>query len=235
MHKSDRLFQLTHLLRTYQPITAAQLAERMGLSVRTIYRYMDDLSVAGIPVYGEAGIGYRLMEGFELPPLTLTAQELEALMLGVKLVATRTGHQLGQAARALQGKIEAAVPVALARQVELQRFVRVPDESVDIMQLPRWDALYAAIANNQQLQIEYHSLQEQQSARQIQPLGLFYWGGKWTLGAWCFKRQQYRDFRVDRLTAVMTPAASLPCPAHISLADYLALKRDTTDTRLSAG
>lgn len=225
MHKSDRLFQLTHWLRTHQPITAAQLAERMGLSVRTIYRYMDDLSLAGIPVYGEAGVGYQLVEGFELPPLTLSPQELEALMLGVKLVASRTGHQLGLAARSLQVKIEAAVPAAHTRQVAEQRFVRVPEESVQGAHLDVWDKLYQAIADGQQLVIQYLSLSDQQSNRQILPLGLFYWGGKWTLGAWCFLRSAYRDFRVDKLLILESAQTNLPVPEHISLPDYLVGKR----------
>ncbi|WP_444939344.1 helix-turn-helix transcriptional regulator [Microbulbifer sp. JMSA002] len=75
MRKSDRLFQLANILRAHQPITAKELAEKLSVSERTIYRYMDDLSVSGIPVYGETGVGYRLSNGFELPPLQLTQEE----------------------------------------------------------------------------------------------------------------------------------------------------------------
>jgi predicted DNA-binding transcriptional regulator YafY len=87
VRKSDRLFQLTNLLRAHQPLTARELATRLCVSERTIYRYIDDLSLAGIPVYGEAGLGYRLSEGFEMAPLQLSATELEALITGVNLVA----------------------------------------------------------------------------------------------------------------------------------------------------
>jgi biotin operon repressor len=110
VRKSDRLFQLTNLLRAHQPLTARELATRLCVSERTIYRYIDDLSLAGIPVYGEAGLGYRLSEGFEMAPLQLSAAELEALITGVNLVAVLTGKGMADPARSLLAKIEAALP-----------------------------------------------------------------------------------------------------------------------------
>ena len=89
MRKADRLFQLVNLIRVHQPVTAAFLAERLEVSVRTVYRYIDDISASGIPVYGEAGRGYTLSEGFELPPLTLSDDELEALTLSVDMMPGR--------------------------------------------------------------------------------------------------------------------------------------------------
>lgn len=115
VRKSDRLFQLTNLLRAHQPLTARDLATRLCVSERTIYRYIDDLSLAGIPVYGEAGLGYRLSEGFEMAPLQLSAAELEALITGVNLVAVLTGKGMADPARALLAKIEAALPAKEAR------------------------------------------------------------------------------------------------------------------------
>lgn len=94
MRKADRLFQVVNLIRTHQPITAQQLAERIGVSVRTIYRYIVDISITGIPVYGESGIGYLMDEDFELPPLTLNQDELAALMLGVEMLSRATGSTL---------------------------------------------------------------------------------------------------------------------------------------------
>lgn len=112
MRKSDRLFQVVNLIRVHQPITADALAERIGVSARTIYRYIDDLSVSGIPLYGVAGVGYSLREGFELPPLTLTRTELDALMLGVEMLSTAAGTELATSARTLLSKITAALPSA---------------------------------------------------------------------------------------------------------------------------
>jgi len=221
MSKSDRLFQLTNLLRAYQPVTAKQLAEKMMLSERTIYRYIDDLSVSGIPVYGEPGLGYRLTEGFELPPLHLTALELEALVLGVNLVTTRTGENLSQAAHSLLSKIEASLPLDHELQKENQTVALAPYSFYDEKIRKKWDLVHLAIKDKTQLQLYYLSLDNQESDRAIYPLGLFYWGGVWTLGAWCFLRKAYRNFRVDRIEDIAVSSEILAVPAHVSLSDYI--------------
>ena len=104
MRKANRLFQVVNLIRVHQPITAARLAERLGVSVRTIYRYIDDLSLGDIPIYGEPGIGYSMHKDFELPPLTLSEDELEALTLSVSMLSRSTGYELSAAAKLLLSK-----------------------------------------------------------------------------------------------------------------------------------
>ncbi|MCS3459011.1 putative DNA-binding transcriptional regulator YafY [Aeromonas sp. BIGb0445] len=226
MRKSDRLFQLTNLLRAHQPLTASALAERLCVSERTIYRYMDDLSLAGIPVYGEVGVGYRLSEGFELPPLQLCAAELDALITGVNLVTVLTGKGLADPARALLAKIEAALPAG--RPASQPHSVRVPDHRRASDEYGRWDQLHGAIAAGDWLSIDYGAASGQQTRRRIYPLGLFYWGGRWTLGAWCSLRQGYRDFRIDRIHAqISVPHCDNP-PPWVSLAHYLDERRVET-------
>lgn len=226
MSKSDRLFQLTNLLRAYQPVTAKQLAEKMMLSERTIYRYIDDLSVSGIPVYGEPGVGYRLTEGFELPPLHLTALELEALVLGVNLVTTRTGENLSQAAHSLLSKIEASLPLGHELQKEKQSVALAPYGFYDTKIRKNWDLIHLAIKEKTLLQLHYLSLDDQKSERVIYPLGLFYWGGVWTLGAWCFLRKAYRNFRVDRVEDIVVSSEILAVPKHVSLGDYVQAQKE---------
>ena len=200
MRKADRLFQLVNLIRAHQPITAEQLAERIGVSVRTIYRYIDDISVSGIPVYGESGIGYVMNEDFELPPLTLNQDELAALMLGVEMLSRSTGDDLAAAAKTLLSKIGAVLP---PRSFDPTRTpVRALGESFDDQSLKYWNNLYRAIQQKRAIRIVYLSLSEQLSQRVIFPLGLFYWGGKWTVGTWCNLRNSYRDFRVDRIKSL---------------------------------
>jgi len=200
MRKADRLFQLVNLIRAHQPITAEQLAERIGVSVRTIYRYIDDISVSGIPVYGESGIGYVMNEDFELPPLTLNQDELAALMLGVEMLSRSTGDDLAAAAKTLLSKIGAVLP---PRSFDPTRTpVRALGESFDDQSLKYWNDLYRAIQQKRAIRIVYLSLSEQLSQRVIFPLGLFYWGGKWTVGTWCNLRNSYRDFRVDRIKSL---------------------------------
>jgi len=221
MSKSDRLFQLTNLLRAYQPVTAKQLAEKMMLSERTIYRYIDDLSVSGIPVYGESGVGYRLTEGFELPPLHLTPLELEALVLGVNLVTTRTGENLSQAAHSLLSKIEASLPLGHELKKENEPVALSPYSFYDKKIRKSWDLVHSAIKDKTQLQLHYLSLDDKESERVIYPLGLFYWGGVWTLGAWCFLRKAYRNFRVDRIEDINISTETSVLPKHVSLTDYV--------------
>lgn len=197
MRKADRLFQLVNLIRSHQPITAGQLAERIGVSVRTIYRYIDDLSVSGIPIYGEPGVGYALDEDFELPPLTLTHDEIAALMLGVEILSRSTGNDLAAAAETLLSKIGAVLPPHSFEPTRTP--VRALGDILNNQSLRHWNNLYRAIQQQQAVTIVYLSLNEQLSQRIVFPLGLFYWGGKWTVGTWCILRNAYRDFRVDRI------------------------------------
>lgn len=197
MRKADRLFQLVNLIRSHQPITAEQLAERVGVSVRTIYRYIDDLSVNGIPIYGEPGVGYALDEDFELPPLTLTHDEIAALMLGVEMLSRSTGTDLEAAAKTLLSKIGAVLP---PRSFDPTRAsIRALGNLLNDQSLRYWNDLYRAIQQQKAVKIEYLSLDEQLSQRIILPLGLFCWGSKWTVGTWCTLRETYRDFRIDRI------------------------------------
>ncbi len=234
MRKSDRLFQLTNLLRAHQPLTARELATRLCVSERTIYRYMDDLSLAGIPVYGEAGLGYRLSEGFEMAPLQLSAAELEALITGVNLVAVLTGKGMADPARTLLAKIEAALS-AQGIQVDCDPVVRVPDYRTAHPVYARWDQLHEAITTSRWLEIGYQDAKACKTGRHIYPLGLFYWGGCWTLGAWCALRQAYRDFRVDRIDTLVQCRQGEGTPPGVTLADYLALRQSDEFTHARSG
>ncbi|MEP0854331.1 YafY family transcriptional regulator [Funiculus sociatus GB1-A4] len=186
-----------NLIRAHQPITAGQLAERIGVSVRTIYRYIDDLSVSGIPIYGEPGIGYALDEDFELPPLTLTPNEITALMLGVEMLSQSTGTDLAAAAKMLLSKIGAVLPPRSFDPTHTP--VRALGDILNDQSLRHWNDLYRGIQQQQAVTIVYLSLSEELSQRVVFPLGLFYWGEKWTVGTWCILRNAYRDFRVDRI------------------------------------
>ena len=229
MRKSDRLFQLTNILRRHQPITAKQLAERLTVSERTIYRYVDDLSLAGIPIYGEPGVGYRLSEGFELPPLQLSSGELEALIVGVSLTASLTGEKFAAAAHSLLSKIEAALPNESQMIAHEDRVVRVLASHRQSEAYLLWGKVHTAIASGWWLRITYKSLSEAVTDRTVFPLGLFYWGGKWTLGCWCELRGGYRDFRVDRITKIELSEEDAVLPEDVSLSAYIAYRSAAID------
>lgn len=243
MRKAERLFQLVNLLRGRKPVTAQTLAEELSVSVRSIYRYIDDLSVSGIPVYGEAGVGYRLREHFELPPLNLTEQEFQALLLGVEMVSVSTGRQLPRAAKSLRTKIATALPQA-GQLIEDQR-IRALDLRDQATHSALWDSLSDAVSHRRVIAFDYLSLADAQSQRRVHPLGLFYWGGKWTLAAWCCLREDYREFRIDRISHLDVLSETFEARPDISLATYLQFQErqyrekhvpsgsESTDTRVS--
>ncbi|WP_444890133.1 helix-turn-helix transcriptional regulator [Microbulbifer sp. DLAB2-AA] len=236
MRKSDRLFQLANILRAHQPITAKELAEKLSVSERTIYRYMDDLSVSGIPAYGEAGVGYRLSNGFELPPLQLTQEEFEALIISLNLLSSWTGAELKQSSLSLLSKIEAGLPDL--GKYDLHKTVRVPGKHLRSVDFSLWDQLHKAISSKQWIYLSYTSLIGSRSKRIVYPLGLFYWGGKWTLGGWCGLKQDYRDFRIDRIESLDLEVPQRELPTNVSLSDYIEVQKssslqNTTDTMLS--
>jgi len=220
MRKADRLFQLINLIRSRQPITAEKMAEELGCSVRTIYRYIDDLSVSGVPVYGARGRGYRLHAGYELPPLNLTGEELDALMLGVRMVNSWTGDALSAPARSLANKIEAVVPAQLRERHSRRLFA--PDFSNSTESKALWESVYHAVKNSYAIHIDYQASNGERTSRVIYPLGLFYWGGKWTIGSWCALRKDFRDFRLDRIDGFATEREPFPDDPSINLEAYLA-------------
>ncbi|MDR0276580.1 MAG: YafY family transcriptional regulator [Paucimonas sp.] len=218
MHKADRLFQLVNLIRVHQPITAERLAERIGVSVRSIYRYIDDLSLSGVPVYGTTGVGYALDAAFEMPPLRLSRIEVDALTLGMEMLATSADNQLAGAARTLLSKVSAGAP---EQAVDPQQSPVRALGSINASTRGHLSTLRQAIEHKRVLQITYTSLDGAVSRRLIQPIGLFYWGGKWTVGSWCNTRAAYRDFRVDRIASILTSEEPWRDSPQIALRTYM--------------
>ena len=177
--------------------TAAKLAERLSVSERTIYRDIRDLSLSGIPVEGEAGVGYRLHVHFELPPLMFGAHEVEALIAGIRLLKTLGGNKLAQAAESAQEKLMAALPHERRITAEASR-IFAPAVGGNPAVRAFFDQIHFAILQQQVLRMEYVDGQSRRTQRDIQPLGLFLWGQVWLLAAWCEKRSDYRCFRLDR-------------------------------------
>lgn len=235
MRKAERLFQVVNLIRVHQPITAQALARRLQVSVRSIYRYIDDLSLGGIPIYGEPGVGYVMQANFEMQPLALGSEELEVLTAALDLLVASLGGKSRTLAQTLLAKIEAAAPVSARAQSEKRLFALqavVPGQG--------WEMLHAVIKLESAVQIRYLSLAGESSTRTVFPLGLFYWGGKWTVGCWCCARAAYRDFRLDRILEVQAPQQMPQRQAGIGLSDYMRQQADAwaarqvTDSTLSA-
>ncbi|MEL6452497.1 MAG: YafY family protein [Pseudomonadota bacterium] len=196
MRRTDRLFDLIQILRDGKLHTAQEMAETCEVSVRTIYRDMDTLVASGVPVQGERGVGYMITQAINLPPLTLTVEELEALNLGMAIVAEAADDTLKSAARTLAAKMDAVLPERTVAEAEQWKFAVYPfaDAVRGFAQMP---TLRAAIRAKQKLRLTYHSKGDRITTRTIRPLHMEYWGRVWTLTSWCELRQDFRVFRVD--------------------------------------
>ncbi|KFC08534.1 DeoR family transcriptional regulator [Trabulsiella guamensis ATCC 49490] len=218
--RADRLFQIVQILRGRRLTTAALLAERLGVSERTIYRDIRDLSISGVPVEGEAGSGYRLMDGFDLPPLMLTTRESEALMVAIRLLKTWGGETLSLSLESAQEKILAILPEESRRKAEQTR-IFAPDLGLHSHSRSVFDQIHHAISTQQVLALHYRDESGQLSWRNVQPLGLFFWGEHWLLVTWCERREDYRCFRLDRCLNITTLDRRFSEQADRSLSDFL--------------
>lgn len=198
MRRANRLFQLVQLIRGRRLSTAAFLAERLAVSARTVYRDVSDLMAQGVPIEGEAGVGYRMKAGFDLPPLMFAHEEAQALVAAVRLARSRLDPGLERHAEAALSKILAVLmPAARAAAESLP--VYAPPIGPDPATRQRLEALRGAIESRRLLQFAYLDLQDRPTERRVRPLGCVYWGSVWTLASWCETRSAFRNFRVDRI------------------------------------
>ncbi len=203
MRPADRLFQIILMLRHGRVVTARALAEALAVSERTIYRDIADLIASGAPIDGEAGVGYRLRRGYQVPPLMFTGDELEALSIGAKLVQAWADPALGQAAATAMARIEAVLPRALEEKIAASsRRYLAPAFMQPAPQREPMAVLRVGMERGRKLQLDYRRGDGQASQRIVWPLGLVFWGRCWTLGAWCELRETFRTFRVDRIASV---------------------------------
>jgi predicted DNA-binding transcriptional regulator YafY len=221
MRRADRLFRVVQLLRRRKLTTAARLAEELEVSERTIYRDVADLVASGVPIAGEAGVGYALDKSFDLPPLMFDGDELEALVLGARVVEAWAGPELARAARRVLAKVETVLPERLRRDVDATPLL-VPDFHVPRGQAQELDPLRQAIRDRRKVQLDYVDRAQAATARTIRPLGLVFWGQHWMLAAWCELRRDFRGFRLDRVRRVeVLPERFIDEPGR-ALTDYLA-------------
>ena len=197
-----RLFEILDDLRAARvPITAQTLADRYKVSLRTIYRDMSTLQSIGAPINGEGGLGYQIEEGFFLPPLHFGVDELDSIILGLRLISNQSEGTLKQAAKTAIGKIADVLP-----EPEKDKFLTAPliaySAKDGYPELDDWQftIIRHAVRDHQKLQISYRSLAEVRSKRIIQPLGLTTFDGVWVLTTWCELKEDYRNFRIDRIS-----------------------------------
>lgn len=196
MRRADRLFQIVQYLRSRRLTKAAWLAEQLQVSVRTIYRDIQDLSLSGVPVEGEPGVGYMLRQPMHLPPLMFDRSEIEALVVGLRMVKSYADPELQRAADSVLAKVHGILPADLRNELNSNRMFAPSVHSYPVHWL--FD-IREAIRHRHKLTLWYRTEDQRETRRQVRPLGLFFWGQVWTLSAWCELRNDFRTFRVDRL------------------------------------
>lgn len=220
MRRADRLFRIVLILSRGRLATGAELAQALNVSIRTVYRDVADLSRGGVPVEGAAGVGFRLKSSYHVPPLMFTREELQALHLGAQIVRGWADAGLRDAAESLLAKVEAALPEVLRPQLGAGGMI-VPDAHVPAETATNIALLRLAIQRRRKLRFAYPRPFADQAERIAWPLGLLYWGGAWTLAAWCELRQGFRSFRVDGLHDIEPLEAVFPPGNGRGLRDYL--------------
>ena len=220
MRRADRLFQIVQYLRGGRLVTARTLAERLEVSDRTIYRDIADLQSTGVPIDGEAGVGYVLRSGYDLPPLMFTRDEIVALIAGIRMVKSWGGIAMSRAAAEALVKIELVLPAA-ERQRATNSFVFAPRMELTDDVRALIDLAEQAIEARDILHFGYEDRQGAITERRVQPLGLWFWGKVWTLVAWCETRADFRMFRLDRTTGLARTGERFQPVAARSLAECL--------------
>ena len=221
MRRADRLFLIIHALRGRRTALPARgLADTLGVSLRTVYRDVADLQLSGVPIEGEAGVGYVLRKGSDIPPLMFNADELEALVVGTRFVRAFGGDRLTQSAQAALLKIEAVLPPDLRARTHRSR-IFAPPRRDRIEASGVIDRLHAAIDAHHVLRMDYRDEAGRASTRDVEPLCLAFWGGAWTLGAWCRMRSDFRNFRPDRIVRFEPSGETFVETAQRGLAAYL--------------
>lgn len=199
MRRADRLFQILLLLRHRRFMTAAHLAQELHVSTRTIYRDVRDLSRSGVPIMGEAGVGYMLDRQFDLPPIMFDRHEIEALALGARMVTAWGGATLSSAAKRVLAKVDAILPDSLKGEIEATTLF-APDFHISQAVKNRTEQLRVALQEHRKVAFAYVDRQGATSSREVLPLGMFFWGSTWSLAAWCELRRGFRNFRLDRMS-----------------------------------
>jgi predicted DNA-binding transcriptional regulator YafY len=228
VRRADRLFEIIQFMRRKDLVRARDLSQALEVSERTIYRDIQDLIVSGVPIEGEAGVGYVLKAGFDLPPLMFNEQEIEALVLGARIVQSWADEKLAAAATDVIAKVEAVIPERLRDYMANTALLAPPHHymeqiTFDVAELRR------ALRSQLKLHFRYRDGLGDASERTVRPLCLAYFGPVWLLSAWCELRDDFRTFRLDRIDGFQVQPDRFRAEPGKTLHDFL--KRDQAWTR----
>lgn len=222
MRRADRLFDIIEFLRRKKRVvTAQELGAELEVSMRTIYRDIADLQASRVPIEGEAGLGYVLRAGYELPPLMFTEDEIEALVFGARMVRAWGDANFTQAADAALAKITAVLPERLTQIAETSRLTVAPGRGRDAFS-KHLTPIRRAIRERRKLVMDYAALSDERSSRTVRPLGLAFFGPFWMLAAWCELRRDFRTFRIERIATLKLSDETFRDEAGKTIEDFYA-------------
>jgi predicted DNA-binding transcriptional regulator YafY len=230
VRRADRLFEIIQQMRRRPTVTARALAEALEVSERTIYRDVRDLVASGVPIEGEAGVGYVLRAGFDLPPLMFKEAEIEALVLGARIVESWADSELADAASDVIAKIEAVVPERLRGYMAATALMAPPTHFFEPLSFDLAD-MRRAVRGRLKVHFRYTDVLGQHTERTVRPLSLAYFGPVWVLASWCELRDDFRTFRLDRMDDLAVLPQAFRLEPGKTLHDFL--KRPGTWTRSS--
>lgn len=220
MSKAERLFNLVNLLKGRRTaVTARALADILNVSERTVYRDIGALAAQGVPVSGDAGVGYLLAPHTHLPPLMFSPEEAIAISIGLKFVRAFTDPDLASAATTAEQRVKAVLPDGVKADLERLPY-RIPVLESGAAERERHQRVRRAAAQNLKLRIDYRDEQGNPSDRVIWPLALVGWGDHWTILAWCETRVAYRNFRLDRIVDLSETGETFQTTETINVAHY---------------
>jgi predicted DNA-binding transcriptional regulator YafY len=233
MNRIDRLHAILTHLQSKRKVTAQEMADRFNISLRTVYRDVKALDESGVPVIGEAGSGYTIMEGYRLPPVMFTQEEASALLLGAKLAEQFTDGSVKKHFHAALFKIKAVLRSPDKEYVDsLTEHIQIlsrysPDNDSPQQHLSQ---LQQAVVHKNIVQIQYRSnLKEEVTRRRVEPIGLLHYGSAWHLIGWCHLRNDYRDFRLTRMLGITLEDARFNPESHPSIRKYIEQLRAGAD------
>ena len=235
MNRTDRLVAMVMHLQGRRVVRAEEMARQFEVSVRTVYRDIAALGEAGVPIAGEAGVGYSLVKGYHLPPVMLTADEAAALFVGAELVKQFTDTSLSTPMDAALDKLRAVLP--RDRQEHVERLARqtvivgrpgnaAPDPAAQ----PWLRPVQCGVVQRRVLRMRYRTRSRgDETARDVEPLGVVFYGGAWYLVAWCRLRRDFRNFRIDRIQRLEVLVETFPARPDFSLARHLDRETERRD------
>ena len=221
MRRAERLFRLVRELRSRGVSRAEDLAAYFEISVRTVYRDIAHLQASGLPIDGEAGVGYILRPGFDLPAMTFTFEQLDALAIGLSFVEVAGDTSLSEAAQEVRAKLQAALPEPEKRKLENAPLFASRRQG---QATPMLKTVRRAIRETEVLQLRYSDGEGNQTKRRVRPLGIWAFTDGWLFVGWCELRRDFRAFRLDRISAIEVTGEHFVDEPDKSLSTYLSAK-----------